>query len=215
MHDKTEVLRGTGASFGAVAAVVGLLLMSGTAYAVPLAGIGGFTIQAEEIRGQEAYIYAGATDTSERSAIPAGVTELQSSEIDGLKLIKEVDVGNLPGVSGQMKMVISGTDTVETGPQMLKFSHLEADEAVLRSQVIDESPADDPNDRFTIEARGDPQEAESVNMTSSGDEPGLVLRNATINAHYLATNRISIPGQEITIAYDPDGDGTFEEEFGA
>lgn len=215
MHDKSEVMRGTGASFAAVAAVVGVLLATGTAYAVPLAGIGGFTIQAEEIRGQEAYIYAGGTDSSERSAIPAGVTELASSEIDGLKLIKKLDVGSIPGLSGQMKMVISGTDTVTTGPQMLKFSNLKADEAILRSQVIDESASDDPNEQFTIEARGDPQEAESINLQNSGDKPGLVLKDVTINAHYLATNRISIPGQQISIAYDPDGDGTFEQQFGS
>lgn len=215
MYRKGKFAKGMGASLGVILAVVILVLHSGTAYAVPLAGLGGFTIKADEIRGQGAYIYAGADDTSQREGIPMAVTEFQSSEIDGLQLIKKQDVSSLPGVSGTMKMTISGTDTVTTGQQIVKASNIKAEEAILRRQVIDESPSDDPNERFTIAARGESVSGETVDIDQSGDKPGLVLKDATINAHYLATNKITIPGQEISISYDPDGDGEFEQKFGA
>lgn len=214
MYDKSLLAKGTGVSFGVVALVAILVLQTGTAYAVPLAGVGGFTIKADEIRGQDAHIYVGVDDTSQKQAVPMGVTELESSEIDGLRLIKEVSVDSMPGLSGNAKMVISGTDTVTTGNQILKATKIQADEAVLREQVIDESPASDPNDRFTIDAKGNATEGETVDPTASGDKPGLVLKDATINAHYLATNKITIPGQKIEIQYDPDDDGTYEQKYG-
>ncbi|WP_254823264.1 hypothetical protein [Haloglomus halophilum] len=214
MYDKSLLAKGTGLSLGVVALVAMLVLHTGTAYAVPLAGVGGFTVKADEIRGQDAHIYVGVGDTSEKQAIPVGVTELESSEIEGLKLIKELSVESLPGLSGDAKMVISGTGTVTTGNQILKASRIQADQAVLREQVIDESPASDPNDRFTIDAQGNASAGETVDPSLSSGKPGLVLKNATINAHYLATNRISIPGQKITIQYDPDDDGTYEQQYG-
>lgn len=214
MYNRSLLAKGTTASFAVVALVAVLVLHTGTAYAVPLAGVGGFTVKADEIRGQDAHIYVGADDTSQREAVPMAVTELESSEIEGLQLIKTQSVESFPGLSGNAKVVISGTDTVTTGNQILKATSIEAEEAVLREQVVDESPASDPNDRFTIDAQGNASEGETVDPTTDSDKPGLVLKNATINAHYLATNRISIPGQTITVAYDPDGDGTYEQRYG-
>lgn len=214
MYDKSLLAKGTGVSLGVVALVAMLVLHTGTAYAVPLAGVGGFTVKADEIRGQDAHIYVGADDTSQKEAVPMGVTELESSEIEGLRLIKELNVDSIPGLSGNARMVISGTGTVTTGNQILKATEIKAEEAILREQVIDESPASDPNDRFTIDAQGNPSAGETVDPSASTGKPGLVLKDATINAHYLATNRISIPGQKIAIQYDPDEDGTYEQKYG-
>lgn len=214
MYRKKLLAGGSALSFGVVALIALLVLHTGTAYAVPLAGVGGFTIQADEIRGHGAHIYVGADDTSEREAVPMSVTELQRSEIDGLELVKTLNVASIPGLSGNARIVISGTDTVTTGNQVLKATSIRADQATLRGQVIDESPAADPSEQFSIDAGRTPSEGQTVDPGADGDQPGLVLENATIDAHYLATNRITIPGQSITIEYDPDGDGTYEESFG-
>lgn len=206
MYRKAVVGKVASGSF-AVMAVAGLLVLQmGTAYAVPLAGVGGFTIQAEEIRGYGAFIYGDVDDTSEYEKAPMAVTELQRSEIEGLVLTKELDMPHV----GPMKIQITATDTVTTDEQLLKFTNLQAETATLRRQVIDETPTDDPSRRFTIAARGNATEGITVDIDENGSKPGLVLQNATINAHYLATNRITLPGQKINIFWDADDDGEME-----
>ncbi|MFB6163744.1 MAG: DUF6230 family protein [Haloarculaceae archaeon] len=191
-----------------------LVLQTGTAYAVPLAGVGGFTIHAKEIRGYGAYIYGGVDDTSNSDAVPMAVTELQHSEIDGLRLVKTQSLDAFPGISGTMRITISASDTVTTGQQILKYTYLKADTATLRRQVIDETNTDNPRKQFAISARGENTSGVTVDINQHGNQPGLVLKDATINAHYLATNHITLPGQKIQIAWDTDGDGNYEHKFG-
>lgn len=198
MYDRALLVKGTTTSLVVVGLITALLFHTGTAYAVPLAGVGGFTITADEIRADSAEIYVGAGNTSTESGVPMSVVELSSTEIEGLKIQKTLDVDDEPGLSGNVKIVISGTGTVTTGQQILKATEVEAGEAVLYGQTLDESPASDPSDRFTISATG------------ADGKPGLVLKDPTITAHYLTTNRITIPGQRISLQYDPDGDGEYE-----
>lgn len=215
MYDKSLLAKGTTASFAIVTVIAIVVLHTGTAYAMPLAGIGGFTIKYDELRADGAYIYMGADDTSQREAMPMAVTEMQSAEIDGLKLMKTQSVEALPGLSGKARVVITGTGSVTTGQQMVKTSRIKADSVTLRGQVIDEAPSDSPRERFSIGARGDyPTTEQTIDISKQNDKPGLVMKNATLNAHYLATNKITIPGQKITLKYDPDGDGNYEHEVG-
>lgn len=205
MYDKRILAAGLAASIGALALIGVLLAASGVAYAVPLAGVGGFTVEAEEIRGEGMYIYPGVEETSESDAQPVAVTELQSTEIEGLVLTKEMDASPLPGVDGTVTFVIesAGNQTVETDEQMLKYSELHANESEFSGQVIDEYNEDDPREQFDITAPGDAQEGKTVNI--SGEEPGLVLRDVEITAHYLAVSSISIPDLEYSVEHDPNG----------
>ena len=205
MYNKRILAAGLAASIGALALIGVLLAASGVAYAVPLAGVGGFTVEADEIRGEGMYIYPGVEETSERDAQPVAVTELQSTEIEGLVLTKEMDASPLPGVDGTVTFVIEsgGNETIETDEQMLKYSELTADESEFSGQVINEYNEDDPREQFDITAPGDPQQGKTVNI--SGEEPGLVLRDVEITAHYLAVSSISIPDLEYSVEHDPDG----------
>lgn len=211
MYDKSTLLKGTGASLAVVAVLAIVIVSTGTAYAVPMAGVGGFTIQADEIRGEEAFIYADTADTSEQEQIPVAVTEVQSMEIDGLYLNKTMQ---LPGLDGTVKMTVEATDTVTTGQQVVKYSHLDTSSTTVRGQVVDEHPPSSDKPGFTIEGRGDAYDGYTVDINETSDEPGLVLENATINAHYLATSKITLPGQKIIISWDQDGDGEYEQVFG-
>lgn len=200
MYDKRILAAGLAASFGALALIGLLLSASGVAYAAPLAGVGGFTIEVDEIRGESMYMYPGVEGEGE-NAQPVSVTEMQSTEIEGLKLTKEVDVSSMPGVDGKMRIVISqsGNETVETGEQMLKFTKLEANESRFSGQVIQGHASDDPTRRFDIAAPGNPDEGRTVNI--SGSEPGLVLKDARIEAKYLAVSSISIPDIHIEVKH--------------
>lgn len=198
MYDTTRFATGMAVSLAVVGLVGALLVQSGTAYAVPVAGVGGFTLTADEMRAENAELYVGTGDTSTASGVPMSVTEISSAEIEGLTITRKVDVGDMPGLSGAARIVITGDGTVTTGRLLLKASEVRAGEAVVRQQTIDESPADDPSERFTVTANG------------TDARPGMVLRNVTIRAHYITTERITIPNQQIVVEYDPDGDGTYE-----
>jgi hypothetical protein len=205
MYNRRILAAGLAASIGALALIGVLLAASGVAYAVPLAGIGGFTLEAEEIRGEGMFIYPGVEETSETDAQPVVVNELQSAEIEGLVLTKEIDASAIPGLDGTARIVISQNDnqTVETSETMLKFSHLGARESAFSGQVVREYNADDPRDSFSLAAPGEPVSGKTVNIT--GQEPGLVLKNVEIQAHYMAVESISIPDLDMEFHYDEDG----------
>lgn len=209
MHDKSRLLKGTGASI-AVVAMIGLIVVStGTAFATSVAGVGGFTVEADEIRIEGLTIYPGTTDTSGQSGkIPAATQEMQSVEIDGLYLNK---TQSLP-MGGQMKMTITATGTVTSGQQVMKATYVEAGNATLHGQVIDEQPQ---KPKFAVTACGEGYNGVTVDIKSNCSGPDVVLKDVHIRAHYLATDRITLPGQKIIVSWDKDGDGDYEQVFGA
>ena len=211
MYEKLTFAKGTAASIGVVA-LIGLLIMaSGTAYAVPLAGIGGFTIEADKVTSEEVIIYPGVDDTSERSAYPMAVVEQKNVRIEGLRQIKELDVGSMPGLSGKARIVITSDETVTADEQVLKASKIEAESATFNGQVIDEHDSDDPTRKFDISSGS--FEGRTVDVSKDG--PAQTLKNVEIQAHYLASNQISLPGMELSVQYDSNGDGTYETKMGS
>lgn len=211
MYEKITFVKGTAASIGVVA-LIGLLVMAtGTAYAVPLAGVGGFTIKADKVTAESVVIYPGVDDTSERSAYPMAVVEQKNVKIEGLRQIKTLDVGSMPGLSGQARLVITSDETVTADEQVLKFSKLEAEKATFNGQVIDEHNSDDPTRKFDITTGS--FDGRTVDVSKDG--PAQVLTGVEIQAHYLASNQISLPGMQFSVQYDSDGDGTYETKMGS
>ena len=142
MYDKKILAKGTAASFGVVFLVAMLIVSSGMAFAAPLAGIGGFTIKADELRGDDLYLYPGVTDTSERSGIPVATAEFSSVEIDGLELTKEIK--GIPGIGGNGRVVITSTDTVEADSLLVKQSKLQAESSTFNGLHSEHMPRQPP-----------------------------------------------------------------------
>lgn len=203
MYNKRILAAGLAASIGTLALIGVLLAASGVAYAVPLAGVGGFTVEADEIRGEGMFLYPGVEETSETDAQPVVVNELQGAEIDGMVLTKEIDASAMPGLDGTARIVISqqGNETVESSETMMKFSHLGAQESQFSGQVVREFNEDNPSDSFGMSAPGDADAGKTVNIT--GENPGIVLRDVQIEAHYMAVESISIPDLDMTFHYEP------------
>ena len=218
MYDKKILAKGTAASFGVVFLVAMLIVSSGMAFAAPLAGIGGFTIKADELRGDDLYLYPGVTDTSERSGIPVATAEFSSVEIDGLELTKEIK--GIPGIGGNGRVVITSTDTVEADSLLVKQSKLQAESSTFNGLLIDEENSDAPDEQFkqvapsTAKQRTEGvdggQPPKSINLSDQSN-PGIVLKNAEIQAHYQAVNEISIPGLTLAVEYDQNGDGDYSD----
>ena len=216
MYDKKILAKGTVASFGVVALVVMLIVSSGMAFAAPLSGIGGFTIKADELRGDDLFLYPGVTDSSERSGLPVAVAEFSSVEIDGLELTKEFT--GMPVIGGNARIVITSTDTVTADSLLVKQSKLTASNSTFNGLLIDEQNSEDPSEQFQqIAPSTDAQRhrgadsatsPKSINLSTQSN-PGIVLQNATIQAHYQAVNEISIPGLTLATEYDANGDGDY------
>ena len=219
MYDKKVLAKGTAVSFGVVALVAMLIVSSGMAFAAPLSGIGGFTINADELRGDDLYLYPGVSDTSEREGIPVATAEFSAVEIDGLELTKSFE--DIPAIGGNARVVITNTDTVTADSLLVKQSKLTADSSTFNGLLIDEENAERPSDQFkqvapsTAEQRTEGVDAgqppKSIDL-SNASNPGIVLQNASIQAHYQAVNEISIPGITLATEYDANGDGDYTDD---
>jgi hypothetical protein len=215
MYNKRTFGKSLGASFAVLVVIALLVMSSGVAYAVPLAGIGGFTIQADKLTAESAVIYPGVDDTSNQEAYPMAVVEQKDVSIEGLRLMKSLDVSSIPGLSGNARIVMTANGTVTADQQMVKVSNLNAETATFNQQVIDESNSDDPSRAFGIwmgdasESQNKLQNGRIVDLSSDG--PAQKLVNANIQAHYLASSSISLPGLNLKVQYDSDGDGNYNE----
>lgn len=193
MYNRKRIARGAGTAV-AVWALVGLLVMStGVAYALPLAGIGGFTVSADRITSDGMTLYHGVGDTSEIDAYPQAIVELTETEMIDMSLTKTMDVSGVPGLSGTAKLRIDSAGRTQGSAVVVKSSALTANGATFEQFAIDERNTTDPRTAFTMRA-----------------DEGMEMRDARIRAHYLATNSISLSDMSLVMCYDPDGDGAYE-----
>lgn len=220
MYDKKILAKGTAASFGAVVLVIMIVVSSGMAFAAPLAGVGGFTIKADKISGDNFILYPGITDSSERKEMPAAVAEFTNIKIEGLKLFKTFK--KIPFIGGNARVVVTSSDTV-TGDSVLTKQYLiEAEKSTFNGLLMDERPAPTPRKQFQMFA---PSTAEQrrfgqdrlttgriINLKNYENKPGIVLENVTIKATYLAANEMHIPGMTLKVKYDANDDGDYTDE---
>ncbi|PCR91329.1 DUF6230 family protein [Natrinema ejinorense] len=206
MYEKKRLVAGTGISMLAVAIVGLIILSSATAYAAPLAGAGGFTVEADEIRSDEFLLYPGVGESDNAEATPALIVEQRDVEIDGLRLTREQSVDELPGLSGTMEISFTADETVEADQQYIKMTGLDAEEASFNGQVIKTQYHDDPNRQFQ-QAAGENANPEDGFITDiEGESPGTVQKDVEIDMLYLASNEITLPGLSVDLNYNPDGD---------
>lgn len=212
MYDTSLLAKSTGVSLGVVALVGLLFLSTGTAFAMPVAGIGGFTIEADHIEGDDMLLYTGVDEIAGTGDYPQSIVELRENRIDGLELKKEIELADYSAgaLDGTARLVIASDDGVVADRLLLKTPSLSADSATFSGLEIDEEDSDDLNQIFDIQAPSDPDvETRQIDL-DGGENPGLVMEDAEIDASYLATNEITLPGLSLDLQYDADGDGDYE-----
>jgi hypothetical protein len=122
MYDKRILTKGVATSFGIVFLVVMLVVSSGVAFSAPLGGIGGFTIKADRIEGDNLVQYVGISDTSKRQGVPVAIAEFTEIRIEGLRLMKEFE--SIPAIGGNARLVITSTGTVTADTLLIKQSYI-------------------------------------------------------------------------------------------
>ena len=229
MYDKSILAKSTGASLGVVAIVGMLFLSTGTAFALPISGIGGFTISAEQIEGENLKLYpAGQSDApndaENADQYPQGVVELTSTTITDLRLTKEFDLGQyyLPDEAGNARLVItagdSGTD-VTTEALLLKTPKLGAQSATFNGLTINEQNSTNIRETFTITASSDDSLAaddygptrQSLDLSAPSGSTGLILEQPNIRATYLTTSSITLPNLALEIQWDTNDNGNYDD----
>lgn len=193
-------------------AVVGLVIVSsGVAVSVPLSGGGGFTVAAEYLSAERSVSTPGETDSTATEQRPTAVFELSESTATNLRVQKTLAIDQLPGLNGNIRLGIS-SGRAEIEGVVLKTDRLQAERAVFRGFVIDERNRDSIFDQFVSTAGPNPQQTagEPVDVEGSGNEPGIELQTARINAYSLTADRAQLSNLNLVVAYDPDSDGTYE-----
>lgn len=212
MYDTNLLAKSNGASLGVVALVGVLFLSTGTAFAMPVAGIGGFQITADSIEGDDLLLYPGLADGSNKDDYPHSIVELRNNEIEGLRLTKTLDLSDYSdSMDGKARLVIESDGTVEIDRLLLKTPELNAEEATFNGLEISESDSDDLEESFSIRAPSDPDDTRQIDL-DGGENPGLEMTDADIRATYLATDEITMPELELKFQLDTDGDGDYEYE---
>jgi PKD repeat protein len=193
MYDRQRVARGAGAAI-AVWALIGLVfLSSGVAYAVPLAGFGGFNASIGVVEADSLALYPSVGDTSEQDAYPQTVIELSNTQLTDLEAYKDLDVSTVPGFSGTARFRLAGRGDIDSGDVLLKSSALTADDAQFDGFVIEDSGNESVDSSFEIFAN-DRARLESVK----------------IKAHYLTASSVELPNLALGVCYDSNNDGTWE-----
>jgi len=227
VYDTSILAKSTGASLGVVAVVGMLFLSTGTAFATPISGIGGFKIQADGIEGDDLILYPGDGDAENHSQYPQGIVELSGTTIDNLRLIKRFNLDQYGIADANARIVITagaGPQNVTSDELLLKTPELSADTAVFSGLTIDEQDAADTQEgiRNMITLRA--PDAPTVSGSSAdiqggtrqvsldgGSNPGLALSGANIRATYLATNSITLPDLALSVQYDGNNDGNYDD----
>lgn len=187
-----------------VTAVIIFLYISGTvAMAFPITGVGGFTIEASSVSGDNLHIYPAMEETDKVSRHPVATLEAEYMELDDFRITKDFNFDNFADVgTGTMRIVIRSDSSQPTVVEdsIVKAVSMRADEADMENLVIQENqvPAGSnplgPNDPVEFV-----QSADSFN-----------LQEMDMQAARMAAERVEIPGPVIVIQFDADNDGTFE-----
>lgn len=124
------------------------ILQGGVALAVPMGGVGGFTVTFDSLEGQNMQMYPTVANNSECDAYPSLVTTISSGEISGLELYKDIGI---PGTSDEMRVVMESDDVEFTGLRQ-RFTYLNGNFTFDEGQTISQEPGGDVEDQFTLSA---------------------------------------------------------------
>ncbi|WP_136716659.1 hypothetical protein [Halorientalis salina] len=219
MYDNKRLASGVGVLL-TLWALVGLLVMSsgvGLAVSAPLSPSGGFVVEANYLGAEESVSTASTTETT---GVPAAKFEVTKSYAEYLKLMKTLDVSTVPGLNGQIRLLIQ-SDTATLQGVTFRTNDLTASTARWRGFVLDERNEESRFDQFYSYAGPNPEEAPNTDdemevggstpgAVKKSEEPGFQLYNTRIEMSSLTADQVTLSNLDLRVQYDPDGDGTYE-----
>lgn len=199
MYDRWSFSLRTAISLVATGVLVGGLVLSGTTYAMPLAGVGGFTVTADEITSESAVLYPGYGQTQNDEKANLLIVELRDVKITGLTLTKQLDTSNVPGVSSDSQIVIDSERPVSADQLVIKTRIVAADSATLNNAIITERTSSNPSDSFLVSA-GDASGSVKGQITSiNNNRKATNLKGVELEGQYIAAGALTIPDVKLRI----------------
>ncbi len=177
------------ASIGSIGLIILLLIlfMTRTAFAAfPIAGVGGFVVEATKITGTGLKIFTDVGPTSQHENWGQARVELSTADITGLHLAKNIDLGGSLSSYGveELEIVVepkSGA-LVKSENLTIGTTGITATGSDFRTLRVDEnSQANNPLEVFQLAANN------------------ITLDNAKINTHLLKAESIGIPGLKVKL----------------
>lgn len=211
-YNRRRVGQGIGLLVALWAAAMMLMLSTGVALSVPPAE-GGYMLQADSVQGETFRLYAGQTDSTQSDQLTAAVNEIGEISSRNLRILKRLSLDNLPGVNGYLRVgIAAGSANANSGTLTLKAQTITADQLRLRGSVIDEDYGADVPNRFVVYAGDNPEAVveKDVNIEPAGDQDAFEATNLRTRAYYVNADELQLSNLNLVVAYDPDGDGTYE-----
>lgn len=213
--------RSAGISFIVLAALITLLVATGTVFAAaPIAGVGGFVINADTIHGTDFELIPALTSTNVASTTtgmaneyqkvyPAAQVYLGTASIGGLDLWKNISLKAIAGAFGipnvdYVKVEIKASGTVTGSNLIMNATDIKADDAVFGNMVMMENlPTAHPNkltamqtSSTTTDIFGDPINTGVQIGMSAGT---MDMTEGIINTHYMKAASMDIPGMTLQL----------------
>jgi hypothetical protein len=159
-----------------LAMVVGFFGLTGKAYALPMAGIGDFTVSFDKLVGSGYIFYPKLGETGTSSSSPLGRNKIDKLTVYGLNITKDL---TLP-TGKKVEIQIKASKPVQISGLIQDSSFLKGD-AQFTQLALAEHHTSDWTKQFT--------------QTSTG----ITLRNASLITDYLFQNQVTLNGMTLSI----------------
>ncbi|WP_042457020.1 DUF6230 family protein [Neobacillus dielmonensis] len=159
-------------------ALLGTFGLTGVAYAVPLSGVGEFTVSFDKMVGSGFHLYGGIAEGGSNEQNPVAVNEIDDATITNLKITKEFPLLNL-------KAVIEAGEPVEITGLVQKATLINGD-ASFESLTMQEHYVGDIKNPLEAAAKEFTQDAGTITIT-----------NGDLKTLYLFQQTVSLPGMKV------------------
>ncbi|MHB9288539.1 DUF6230 family protein [Halobacteriales archaeon Cl-PHB] len=171
--------------------VVGIV-SAGVAVAVPTAGVGGFTVEFDELQGEGFTQYPSVGNNSECAAYPSAVAQINSGTIKGLHLYKDIEIpDSIPGGGQTLRLSIKSDETVQFSGLTQKFTYLTGDLTFSEGQQIGQSPSGDVSNRLSLSS------------------PAITIADGAIKAQSQFVKSITLTGSTVETSMNPEESADF------
>jgi len=170
-----------GAALAALAAIGVAIYLGGVAVAVPIAGIGDFHVNADQVRLQGFVLTPRIGDNSSNNVSPETRVQAQHAEVDGLVLYKDI-----PTPYRTLRVEITASGTVKINGLIQDITQQTASSASFNQLEIDEAP---------------PSKRSSWQQSFYQIAPSVTLNNFRSNNDYQFANTITLPGLKVSARF--------------
>jgi hypothetical protein len=163
--------------------LLGLFGVTGVAAAVPLSGVGEFTVSFDKMEGKGFNLLGGMADSVSRKNNPVAVNKIEHATIWGLEIAKEITIPGLPA----FRVVIESKnpDKPVQIDGLLQKATVVSGDAVFTNMEMKETYVAD-KDPLTQAAEGFTQSANTI-----------TINNGVLNTLYLWQDKVSLSNMKV------------------